>query len=408
MKQFWDEIKSIGTPIIENLDNNDQYKLVTFIVKGNTDTKNVVIISSLSDQNDVISNNICNKIQGTNIFYKTYIAEKGLKTTYSISRDNSLHKKGFFENLMENADTLSPDPFNEKTFIQKYRRGNQRFELEFSILEIPELKERTWTKYNENIVHGDLKEIDFHSDFLNMTRKIWIYTPPNYRDIERALNPLIVLDGKAFLEFTDIKNILDNLIAKGKIPPSLAIFIHNYSGLQRGKDLSCYPPFAKFIAIEVFDHIKEHFNISCNPSDSVLIGSSSGGLIASYIAIEYPEIFGNVLSQSGYYSWSPGIEWFQKAVDFFGKDYIHWWNEEDKQHEEWLIYYYSKHKKEDIKFYINVGKLETRAIDSVRNFHKMLIKKGYSHKYEEYPGGHEYIAWNDYLSDGLLYLIGIE
>jgi enterochelin esterase-like enzyme len=36
----------------------------------------------------------------------------------------------------------------------------------------------------------------------------------------------------------------------------------------------------------------------------------------------------------------------------------------------------------------------------------MLQKKGYTHFYREYPGGHEYIAWQTYLPEGLIYLIG--
>jgi enterochelin esterase-like enzyme len=53
-----------------------------------------------------------------------------------------------------------------------------------------------------------------------------------------------------------------------------------------------------------------------------------------------------------------------------------------------------------------VGNLETRAIQPIRNFRKMLLEKEYEHLYEEYPGGHEYIAWRDHLPNGLIYLIG--
>jgi enterochelin esterase-like enzyme len=36
----------------------------------------------------------------------------------------------------------------------------------------------------------------------------------------------------------------------------------------------------------------------------------------------------------------------------------------------------------------------------------MLEEMGYEHYYEEYPCGHEYIAWREYLPEGLIYLIG--
>ena len=61
-----------------------------------------------------------------------------------------------------------------------------------------------------------------------------------------------------------------------------------------------------------------------------------------------------------------------------------------------------------LKFYLNVGNLETRAIHPAHNFHKILQEKRYTYFYEEYPGGHEYIAWREHLPEGLIYLIGIQ
>ncbi len=85
---------------------------------------------------------------------------------------------------------------------------------------------------------------------------------------------------------------------------------------------------------------------------------------------------------------------------------MRWWSKEEEKEEEWLTKQYLQKEKLDLKFYLNVGNLETRAIEPIRNFHKMLQKKGYTQFYKEFPGGHEYIAWQTYLSEGLMYLIG--
>ena len=405
LDKFWLKIKENGTPLIETI-NEENHKLVTFIIRADKNTKNVVVICSLADQDDVISNNICERIENTDIYYKTFLVLNGTRTIYTFSKNNPLMNIRFYDNLMVNWETFSSDPFNPTKFKQRYRREGKRFVIEYSVLEMPDAKPRKWTVPKKNVTKGKVKEMDFYSNILKENRKIWVYTPPNFNKSGELYHFLVIFDGKAFLEFTKTPIILDNLQVDNVIPPVVAIFIHNYSGYQRGKDLNCYPPFAKFIAKELVPWTQRNYHISSNPKQLVTIGSSSGSLIASLIGFKYPETFGKILSQSGYYAWSPGTEWFQLNYQFYGKDYVRWWTKEDEVEEEWLVKQFLKSEKLPLKFYINVGNLETRAIKAIRNFRNMLQKKGYTHYYEEYPGGHEYIAWREYLPDGLIYLIG--
>jgi len=406
LDEFWLKIGKQGAPLIEPIENDKNHKLVTFIVRADKDLQNVVVICALADQYDVISNNICERIENTNIYYKSFVVLNGTRAIYTISKNNSLLYGGFYENLMTNWQTCSPDPLNSKRFVQRYRREGMRFEIEYSVLEMPDTKTRIWTLPNKNIIPGNVEEMDFYSKILNMNRKMWVYTPQNFNKKGEPYHLLIIFDGKAFLEFTQTPIILDNLQARKSIPPVVAIFIHNYSGFQRGKDLNCYPPFAEFIAKELVPWARKNYHISSNPKHLVTTGSSSGGLAASFIGLKYPETFGNILSQSGYYAWYPGNIWFQRSKHFYGKDFVHWWTEEDEKEDEWLTKQFLRSEALPLKFYINVGNLETRAIDWVRNFRNMLQKKEFLHYYEEYPGGHEYIAWREHLPEGLIYLIG--
>ncbi|MHA2131260.1 MAG: alpha/beta hydrolase, partial [Promethearchaeota archaeon] len=311
-----------------------------------------------------------------------------------------------YDNIILNWHTCSPDPFNSKKFYQKYNREGRRIEIEYSVLEMPDTKPRIWTLRNENIPSGLVKELDFFSKVLNMNRKIWVYTPPNFTKTGEKYHFLVIFDGKAFLNFTQPQIIFDNLITKMKVPPLVAVFIHNYSGFQRGKDLDCYPPFADFVAKELVSWARKNYHISSDPNKSVLMGSSSGALGATFIGYKYPNIFRNILSQSGFYGWFPGNIFFQRMRYYLGKDFIHWWDKEDEQEPYWLIRKFYKSEKLPLKFYVNVGNLETRTNLSVSRFYKMLQDKGYEHYYEEYPGGHEYIAWREHLPEGLIYLIG--
>ncbi len=408
LKNFWSKIKKVGTPLIEPINEDKSHKLVTFIVQADKETKNAVVICSLANQDDVVTNNICERIEGTDILYKSFVVQNGTRTIYTISKNNSLKYHRFYDNLMDNWDTLSPDPYNPKRFTQRYRREGQKFVVEYSVLETPDVKSLDWVEQKKDVIPGNLNAMDFHSSILNTKRKIWIYSPNNFESYDKPMHLLIVFDGKAFIDFTKTPQILDNLQAENKIPPCIAIFIHNYSGYSRGKDLLCYPQFADFIVKELVPWAQENYNISSDPAHSVLVGSSSGGLAASFIGFKHPEVFMNVLSQSGYYEWYPGIHWFQHSQKFFGDDFVRWWSKEEEKEEEWLTKQYLQNEKLNLKFYLNVGNLETRAIKPIQNFHKMLQKKGYTHFYNEYPGGHEYIAWQTYLPEGLIYLIGFQ
>ena len=406
LKNFWSKIKKIGTPLIEPILEDKSHKLVTFIVQADKDTKNAVVICSLANQDDVVTNNICERIEDTDILYKSFVVLNGTRTIYTISKNNSLKFPRFYDNLMDNWDTLTPDPYNPKRFTQRYRREGQKFVVDYSVLETPDVQSIDWVEQKQNVIPGNLNAVDFHSNIINTKRKIWVYTPDKFDSYDMPLHLLIIFDGKAFIDFTKAPQILDNLHAENKIPPSVAIFIHNYSGYSRGKDLLCQPQFTEFIVKELVPWAHENYNISSDPAHSVLVGSSSGGLAASFIGFKHPEMFRNVLSQSGYYQWYPGIPWFQYSLQFFGDDYVRWWSKEEEEEEEWLTKQYLQEEKLDLKFYLNVGNLETRAIEPIRNFHKMLQKKGYTQFYKEFPGGHEYIAWQTYLSEGLMYLIG--
>ncbi len=406
LDEFWKKIEQTGTPIIEPFEVDENYKLVTFVVQGTKETKNAVIITALANQDDVLTNNVCERIEKINLFYKTFKVLNGTRTIYTISKNNNLRYNRFYDNIIINWHTCSPDPFNSKKFYQRYRREGQRIEIEYSVLEMPDTKPRVWTLKDDNVPSGKVKELVFYSEILDMNRKIWVYTPPNFTKNGNKYHFLVIFDGKAFLDFTHPPIMFDNLIAKNKIPPLVAVFIHNYSGFQRGKDLDCYPPFADFIAKELVSWTKENYHISSDPDESVLMGSSSGALAAAFIGYKYPETFRKILSQSGFYGWSPGNIFFQRLLNYYGKDYVRWWNKEDEKENYWLIKQLLRSEKLPLKFYVNVGSLETRTMPSVHRFRNMLQDKGYTHNYEEYPGGHEYIAWREHLPEGLIYLIG--
>ncbi len=114
-------------------------------------------------------------------------------------------------------------------------------------------------------------------------------------------------------------------------------------------------------------------------------GSSLGGLTAAFAALRRPDLFGNVLSQSGSY----------------------WWRPPDDAEPHWLARQFEAAPRLPLRFYLDVGSLESdgqrRANERLRD---VLQGKGYPVRYAEFRGGHTFLCWQGTLSDGLLALLG--
>jgi len=120
-------------------------------------------------------------------------------------------------------------------------------------------------------------------------------------------------------------------------------------------------------------------------------GSSAGGLMAASIALCHPDVFGNVLSQSGFVVWKP----------------------EDDPRDHWLARQVQDHPAVPVRWYLDVGTLEdtprpdggATMIEANRSLRDALRAKGYEVWYAEFSGGHDYLCWQGTLADGLMALL---
>ena len=99
--------------------------------------------------------------------------------------------------------------------------------------------------------------------------------------------------------------ILDNLIAASRIPATVAVLIANPSQESRNKELPPNPDFADFLGKELVPWIHGRYNVTSDPRLTVVGGSSYGGTAATFAGLRHPEVFGNVLCQSGSFWWAP-------------------------------------------------------------------------------------------------------
>lgn len=139
--------------------------------------------------------------------------------------------------------------------------------------------------------------------------------------------------------------------------------------------------------------------MSSDPSETILAGGSRGGLAATCAALQYPSIFGNVISQSGQFTWPAGDSELEEE------------NEKTDQEYGWLMRQYGARARLPIQFYLAVGLLERGPYSFLmanRHLRDVLKAKGYTVYYREFSGGHEDIHWRNTLPEALLALLGTE
>jgi len=227
-------------------------------------------------------------------------------------------------------------------------------------------------------------EFRIRSKVYGTDRRIWVYTPPGYRTSgPQSYGLLIAFDGDEYRSDTmRLPKILDSLVTARAAPPLVAVLIDNGEGAARISDLANNPPFAAFLSTDVIPWVRQRYNVTHDPKRTIVAGSSAGGLGAAYVAFVHPELFGNVLSLSGAY--------WRGAAAANGPPY------------EWLTRQYAAQPKRDVRFFMDVGALETHAvlggsgpvfIEATRRFRDALLTRGYQVLYTEVPGGNHAPQW---------------
>jgi Putative esterase len=162
--------------------------------------------------------------------------------------------------------------------------------------------------------------LEFHSKIIEGTvRRYWIYVPVHY-DPKNPPNLLVFQDGQRAINPQGPLNIpvvLDNLIAKGDIPPTIGIFItpgntgteHYPDNLGIGNPNHRAPEYdalsdayTRFLIEEMLPQVAKSYKFTDDPRRRAIGGTSSGAICAWTVAWNRPDAFGNVISMIGSYT----------------------------------------------------------------------------------------------------------
>ncbi|MFA6126316.1 MAG: alpha/beta hydrolase-fold protein [Bacteroidales bacterium] len=369
IKQFWDSIASKGTPLVEKC--NDINSLIfTFLYRS----KEKSIKVHIDIKNGYLENGdmMLLPIRNTDIWYRTYRIPADWTTSYRFD-------------VTDNSGTIN--------LTDKYNRHLIPIGLDtsysYNAFDYFLDSSKVWFYEKKGVSKGTLAEFAIESKILKNSRSVIVYKPFEY-DESKEYPSIVIFDQSLYLKRVPLPTILDNLIADNKIPPCVAIMVDNQPRERRELELPLYKPFADFIALELMPWAYQNFKITKDPNKSIVAGVSYGGLASSYIALNYSNLFGNVLSQSGSY-WR-GI----KVTDS----------------NPWLTEQYKSSPKLPIRFYMDCGLQETvmssfsnfNFIENHRHMRDVLKLKGYEIYYQEFQSGHDWTGWRKTLPDGLIVL----
>jgi enterochelin esterase-like enzyme len=139
----------------------------------------------------------------------------------------------------------------------------------------------------EGLPHGSLEMIDYDSKTVGTTRKMQVYTPPGYSKDKKY--PVLYLlhgiggDETEWQRLCNPNNILDNLLAEGKIVPMIVVMPNGRAQKNdraEGDVFRSAPAFANFerdLLDDVIPAIEARYSVQADREHRALAGLSMGG-----------------------------------------------------------------------------------------------------------------------------------
>lgn len=163
-----------------------------------------------------------------------------------------------------------------------------------------------------DVPHGNVIETWYHSNALNMDRRMSVYTPPFYGKDNKSYPVLYLLHGSggdenAWLELGNVARIMDNLIAEGKAEPMIVVMPNGNASKQAAagetsENLAYKPVMTNMLPAykngvyesafpEIINFTDATFRTIPDKQHRAIAGLSMGGFHSLFISINYPQYF---------------------------------------------------------------------------------------------------------------------
>ncbi len=245
-----------------------------------------------------------------------------------------------------------------------------------------------------DVPHGTISKVWYDSPTIGMKRRMSIYTPPGYENGDTRYPVLYLLHGlggdeEVWLVQARAAQILDNLLAAGKIEPMIVVLPNGNPGMEAAPGethfglepaTAALPHTMDGLFEEAFPDIvtfvDNTYRTKADKAHRAIAGLSMGGYHSLHTSKQYPDLFDYI----GLFSAAvdPRVEGSEVYKDPEAKL--------KRQFAKGLKLYWIAIGKDDFIYNENVG------------LRKMLDSLGLPYQYYESDGAHTWKNWRNYLS----------
>ncbi len=263
--------------------------------------------------------------------------------------------------------------------------------------------DKGWLYGVNKVAHGNVNKVWYDSPTLKTTRRMTVYTPAGYDKGGRY--PVLYLlhgaggDEDAWTTLGRAAQILDNLIAEGKVKPMIVVMPNGNANCDAAPgewDKGMYKPSfmghaaSKPLAsteesfIDVVHYMDKHYRTLANKKNRAICGLSMGGGHSFGIAKRYPDLFNYV-----------GL--FSAAISLNAKGFDGIMDKDQQIAPDVERQLQVMFQKKPALYWIAIGKTDF-LYQNNKIYRDYLDQKGYPYEYVETEGGHIWRNWRIYLT----------
>jgi len=252
-----------------------------------------------------------------------------------------------------------------------------------SVLQAVGYEAPDWSRADELARPGTIDQLTFDSPSLEGRRNIQLYMPARFRRSRQY--PLIVVhDGKDYLNYAGMKEVLDNLIHRLEIPDVIVAFTDSPDRLREYANDEAH---ARFLTEELVPDLAARFPLYDRPQARCLMGASFGAVASFSTAYRYPGFWGRLLLQSGSFAFTD-IGKRNRRGPLFDR----------------VVEFMNRYRSEPIavseRIFVSCGVYESLIYEN-RSMVPLLSATGMQVRFVEARDGHNWENWRDRLREGL-------
>jgi enterochelin esterase family protein len=255
-----------------------------------------------------------------------------------------------------------------------------------SELRMPDYAYPQETVRRDGIARGNFSaNVKFASAQLGYDVNYRVYTPAGYAAQQLHNLPVVyVTDGHEYAadHLGSMVVVLDNLIARGALQPTVAVFVDPRDPAtganRRAAEYVQNSRFAGFVADELAPAVDRAYRTLAAPDGRMILGTSLGGLNSAYFGATRSDVFGKIAVQSpaSFTNFAPQL----------------------------LQSYATQPLQQRLEIFLSAGTIGDG--NAGPSFAAVLSEHGYDYRFIQTHEGHSWGNWRALLDDALVQLIG--